>query len=161
VLDVGCGPGTNSAEFEGIDYLGVDLNPAYIDHARHRYSGQFEVVDVRSDAVPGKGAYDFVLVNSLLHHIDDQSADGLLESLRDYVSPDGHVHVIELDLPDHRGMPRRLALSDRGKFPRSLSAWRALLTKHFREVVFEPFPVPSRGPMLWSMVYFKGSVAPA
>jgi hypothetical protein len=22
--------------------------------------------------------------------------------------------------------------------------------------VFEPFAVPSRGPMLWSMVYFKG-----
>ena len=30
VLDVGCGPGTNSAEFAGLDYLGVDLNPSYI-----------------------------------------------------------------------------------------------------------------------------------
>ena len=161
VLDVGCGPGTNSSEFEGMDYLGVDLNPSYIAHARRHHTGQFAVADVRSDALPGKGTYDFVLVNSLLHHLDDTSASSLLESLRDCVSADGHVHVVELDLPEQRGLPRTLALSDRGEYPRSLAAWRALLTKHFREVVFEPFPVPSRGPMLWSMLYFKGSLAGA
>ena len=54
VLDVGCGPGTNSAEFVGLDYLGVDLNPAYIEHARRKHGGRFEVADVRSDAIPGR-----------------------------------------------------------------------------------------------------------
>ena len=156
VLDVGCGPGTNSSEFEGLDYLGVDLNPAYITHARRRYGAEFEVADVRTDAVPGKGTYDFVLLNSLLHHLDDESVSSLLDGLREYVSPDGHIHVIELVLPDDRGLPRRLALSDRGEYPRSLQDWRVLLTQHFEEVVFEPFPVPARRPMLWSMVYFKG-----
>ena len=78
VLDVGCGPGTNSAEFDGLDYLGVDLNPAYIDHARRKHASHFEVADVRTDSVPGKGTYDFVLVNSLLHHLDDVAASSLL-----------------------------------------------------------------------------------
>ena len=55
VLDVGCGPGTNSAEFSGLDYLGVDLNPSYIEHARRRHGPHFEVADVRTDAVPGRG----------------------------------------------------------------------------------------------------------
>lgn len=30
ILDVGCGPGTNAHHFEGIDYLGIDLNPRYV-----------------------------------------------------------------------------------------------------------------------------------
>jgi hypothetical protein len=97
-----------------------------------------------------------VLVNSLLHHLDDAAASSLLAGLSDYVSADGHIHVIDLELPDRRGIPRALALGDRGDHPRGLPAWRALFREHFEEVVFEPFGVPSRGPMLWSMVYFKG-----
>ena len=157
VLDVGCGPGTNSAAFAGLDYLGVDINPAYIAHARRKHGGSFAVADVRSDSIPGRGTYDFVLVNSLLHHLDDNAVSSLLADVRGYVSADGHVHVVELELPERRGIPRTLALGDRGNYPRSLPAWLALLTEHFHEVVFEPFAVPSRGPMLWSMVYFKGS----
>jgi SAM-dependent methyltransferase len=157
VLDVGCGPGTNSAEFAGLDYLGVDLNPAYIEHARRNHAGNFQVADVRSDAIPGRGTYDFVLVNSLLHHLDDETVGSLLAELRGYVSDDGHIHVIDLELPERRGIPRALALNDRGDHPRSLPAWRALFTRHFDVAVYEPFPVPGRGPMLWSMVYFKGS----
>jgi SAM-dependent methyltransferase len=158
VLDVGCGPGTNAPEFDGLDYLGVDLNPAYVAHARRRHSGaRFEEADVRTDAVPGQGTYDFVLVNSLLHHLDDGAVVSLLADVRQYVSEDGHIHVIDLELPERRGIPRLLALGDRGDHPRPLPAWRELLTRHFDEVVFEPFPVPARGPMLWRMVYFKGS----
>jgi SAM-dependent methyltransferase len=160
VLDVGCGPGTNSAEFAGLDYLGVDLNPSYIDHARRRHGAHFEVADVRTDAVPGRGTYDFVLVNSLLHHLDDAAVLSLLADLGGYVSDDGHIHVVELELPERHGIPRALALADRGKHARSLPAWRRLLTRHFDQAVFEPFPVPARGPMLWSMVYFKGRLKP-
>lgn len=160
VLDVGCGPGTNSAQFNGADYLGVDLNPSYIEYARRRHRGRFEVADVRTDPIPGRSTYDFVLLNSLLHHLDDEHAASLLAGVRDYVSDDGHVNVIELELPEQRGLPRLLALSDRGEYPRRLSAWRTLLTEKFIEVVFERFPVPGRGPALWSMVYFKGKPRP-
>lgn len=41
VLDVGCGPGTNSQHFLGTDYLGIDINEEYIRHAQSRYPGQF------------------------------------------------------------------------------------------------------------------------
>lgn len=156
VLDVGCGPGTNSAEFTGTDYLGVDVNPSYIEHARTAHDGHFAVAELPKDAIPGKGTYDFVLLNSLLHHLDDSAASMLLSGLAEYVSADGHIHVVELDLPERRGIPRTLALSDRGDYPRSIERWRTLLTEHYDEVVLEPFPVPARGPMLWSMVYFKG-----
>jgi 2-polyprenyl-3-methyl-5-hydroxy-6-metoxy-1,4-benzoquinol methylase len=107
--------------------------------------------------VPGEGTYDFVLVNSLLHHLDDAAVSSLLADLRRYVSDDGHIHIVDLELPEQRGIPRALALGDRGDYPRSFTSWRELLTRHFDEVAFEPFAVPARGPMLWSMVYFKGS----
>jgi SAM-dependent methyltransferase len=158
VLDVGCGPGTNADVFAGLDYLGVDVNPLYVEHARRGGgTGRFEVVDVRHDPIPGESSYDFVLVNSLLHHLDDDAVGSLLGNLEAYVGADGHIHVIDLELPEKRGVARFLTLNDRGDHPRSLQAWRALLSPHFDEVVFEAFPVPSRGPMLWSMIYFKGS----
>ena len=156
VLDVGCGPGTNSSLFADIDYMGVDLNPSYIELARQRHGERFEVADVRTDPIPGAGTYDFVLVNSLLHHLDDEHVDSLLGGLGDLMSEDGHVHVIELELPAERGLPRTLARADRGPYARSIPAWRSLLTRHFDEVVLEPFPVPARGPAFWRMVYFKG-----
>ena len=37
VLDVGCGPGTNTPHFADADYLGIDFNAAYIDSARRRH----------------------------------------------------------------------------------------------------------------------------
>lgn len=160
VLDVGCGPGTNAAEFEDVDYLGVDINPSYVAYAKKKFGPRFAVADVRCDPIDGHGTYDFVLLNSLLHHLDDAAATSLLESLRRFVSNDGHLHVVELVLPSGRGVPRLLARSDRGAYPRSLSAWRTLLTRYFDDVVFEPFAVPTRGPMLWSMVYFKGKPKP-
>ena len=36
VLDVGCGPGTNASHFAHTDYLGMDINPEYIDNAIER-----------------------------------------------------------------------------------------------------------------------------
>jgi hypothetical protein len=48
----------------------------YIELARNRYHRDFLVADVTtSEAIPA-GSYDFILVNSFLHHIDtpDSSA---------------------------------------------------------------------------------------
>src|SRR5206468_6323559 len=48
VLDVGCGPGTNTRHFERTGYLGVDINESYIADARRRYGRDFLVADVTS-----------------------------------------------------------------------------------------------------------------
>jgi SAM-dependent methyltransferase len=70
VLDVGCGPGTNAPRFAHAKYLGIDINDRYIQSARSRYRRDFLLADVTtSEAIPA-GSYDFILVNSFLHHID-------------------------------------------------------------------------------------------
>jgi hypothetical protein len=49
-----------------------------------------------------------------------------------------------------------LARWDRGDFPRPLKVWEELFSEALGPVVFEPYALPSRGPTLWNMVYFKG-----
>jgi SAM-dependent methyltransferase len=159
VLDVGCGPGTNAPQFAGADYLGLDLSPAYVDYARRRYGRRFAVVDVCRDPLPA-GSFDFVLVNSLLHHLPTPDVRALLAGLSDRLATGGHVHVLDLVLPDRAGPARLLARWDRGDHPRPLEEWRTLLSAPFEPVVFEPYALPGRGPALWEMVYFKGRRRP-
>lgn len=159
VLDVGCGPGTNTHYFADADYVGIDVNERYIAYARRRHAREFIVADATEFTVPPNEHFDFVLVNSFLHHIPDAAVRQLLAHLSSTLTGGGHIHVVELELPERRSVARLLALMDRGDYPRPPSQWRELLTESFEPVVFERFPVGatfSAQTTLWNMVYFKG-----
>jgi len=157
VLDVGCGPGTNARHFVAHDYLGVDINPAYIRDAERRFGSRFQVADVTTMRIePGKG-FDCILVNSLLHHLPDNAVEQLLGHLATLLSGDGAVHILDLVLPPDRSIARFLARRDRGDFPRPLERWQELFTRQFAPAVFEPYSLGLAGLSLWSMVYFQGS----
>ena len=114
VLDVGCGPGTNTGYFETADYLGLDLNEAYLAYASRRYRRKFLTIDVRQYTGEGDGLFDFILVNSFLHHVDDAAAVDILRRLSRLLDPQGFVHILDLVLPTEPGLARFLAQSDRG-----------------------------------------------
>lgn len=154
VLDIGCGPGTNAPRFSGVDYTGLDINEGYIADARRRYARDFRVADV-TRLVPGSVApADVVLVNSLLHHLDDAGVSRTLSAAHDLLTPDGRIHVLDLVLPEHWSPARVLARLDRGQYARPLDAWSRLFDQHFTRQVFEPYRFAAG---LWSMVYFSGS----
>lgn len=155
VLDVGCGPGTNARFFSKSDYLGIDINPKYVEQAKRRFGDRFVVADVTRDELPESEPFDFVLVNSLLHHLDTPAVRRLLSGVARHLSADGHVHILDLVLPKRAGVARLLARSDRGDFPRPLGDWETLFSEAFEPLVLEPYPLPRR-PALWNMVYFKG-----
>jgi trans-aconitate methyltransferase len=156
VLDVGCGPGTNTHHFTRADYLGLDFNPAYIESARRRHGREFVVADVTKYEVQRDQRFDLILANSLFHHIDTANTRRILAHLATLLSDDGHVHVFDLVLPPRPSLARVLARLDRGEFPRPLEEWHALFTEVFEQVVFEPYPLGAAGATLWNMVYFKG-----
>ena len=156
VLDVGCGPGTNAHHFAGVDYTGLDINAGYIADARRRHGRDFRVADVtrleRGTIEPA----DMVLVNSLLHHLDDDETHRTLASLPPLVTSDGRVHILDLVLPDDFLPARALARLDRGRHARRVDHWRSIFSAHFTEQIFEPYTFAG----LWAMVYFRGGVPP-
>jgi SAM-dependent methyltransferase len=157
VLDVACGPGLDAPRFAHADYTGLDANAAYVEHARMRHPGaRFLVADALGELLPDEPPFDFVLANSFLHHVDDAGARRVLGHLARLVTEDGHVHVLDLVLPESPCIARALARADRGDHPRTLDAWRTLFTERFEPVLFEPYAVRLLGLPLWHMIYFKG-----
>ena len=156
VLDVGCGPGTNTSLFLDKTYIGVDLNPAYIRSARKRYQKSFIVADVTQSSILKEHRFDCILLNSLMHHLDPEGCRHLLSHLQTLLTPDGNIHILDLVLSEKAGMTRFLARCDRGNYPRTLEAWEKLFATYYETIVFEPYFLTGLGLKLWEMVYFKG-----
>jgi len=156
VLDVGCGPGTNARHFSGTSYLGLDINERYIEDARRRYGREFRAVDVTRYEADASERADFILVNSFLHHVDTPDVRRILAHLSTLLTDDGHVHIIELVLPDRPSVARRMARWDRGDYPRPLAEWQDLFEENFEPVVFEQYGIDVLGTTITPLVYFKG-----
>lgn len=153
VLDVGCGPGTNAARFAAAEYVGLDINPRYLEVARSQHAGTFVCADLATADLSHLGAFDTVLVNSVLHHLPDDAVKRLLARLVLRLASGARVHVLELVQPDRPSLPSLMAHLDRGRHARSLSAWRALLEAHLDIEVFAPYRF---GFGLWAMVHVQG-----
>ena len=160
VLDVGCGPGTNTAHFHHTDYLGVDINPDYIEKARKKHGKQFLVADVTKMMPDPDNSFDFVLANSFFHHISDEEALRILNAIAGLMLPTGAFHVLDLTLPAETSVARFLALRDRGQYPRPLASLRNLVSEVFDIEVEHPYPLQLAGLVCWRMVYFKGRKKP-
>jgi SAM-dependent methyltransferase len=156
VLDVGCGAGTNTRHFTGTDYLGIDRNKQYIENARRRHRREFGVADVITYSSECRERFDFILVNSVLHHMDEPSAVHLLSHLESLLGDDGHIHILDLVQPAQMGIADLLRRWDRGAYARPLSDWQRICSSIFETVVFEPYELKALGATLWNMVYFKG-----
>ncbi len=159
-LDVGCGPGTNTRHFAHAEYLGLDLNEKYIEYARRHYEREFIATDIRSYVFPPASRFDFVLVNSFLHHIDLENTYRILSHLHNLLTNDGHIHILELVMPEWPSISRFLARWDRGNFARPLEEWRQVFYSIFEPVLFQPYPLTAFGITLWNMIYFKGKARP-
>jgi SAM-dependent methyltransferase len=158
VLDVGCGPGTNTKYFANQDYLGIDINARYIEGARRKHDRPFIAADVTTYKGDHAGKFDFILVNSFLHHISDADSHEVLSRLTEWLTPEGYLHIVELISPGDLSVAQLLANWDRGKFVRPLAKWQNLFEQHMNPVVLEPYPIRLMGATLWNLVYCKGKV---
>jgi len=156
VLDVGCGPGTNTWHFAHAQYLGIDHNPRYLEQARRQHGRDFLAADVSKLALTPAARFDFILVNSFFHHIDTPNVRRILSQLGTMLTEDGHIHILDLVLPARTSIPRLLARMDRGEYPRPLVEWKQIFSESLETEIFEPYPLTALGATLWEMVYFKG-----
>jgi 2-polyprenyl-3-methyl-5-hydroxy-6-metoxy-1,4-benzoquinol methylase len=140
LLDVGCGTGSLLDSLpEEVDYVGFDLNPAYIEAAQKKYSHRRARFYCARAGVGAEGleerTFDLVVAKSLLHHLDDSEAHQLLETARRLLRAGGA--FFSSDPVRHEGqalVAKVLLALDRGRSIRTPDAYRALASAHFATI---------------------------
>ncbi len=121
ILDSGCGIGNYRESFRG-PYVGIDINPRYIDAARKRYPDRFEVMDCTDLKFPDS-SFDEVVTIATTHHLDNDGLARMVQEALRVLRPGGHLHIVDAVLPTSSWALFKQAWFrlDRGAFPRPLS----------------------------------------
>ncbi len=138
VLDVGCGPGYVAEYFPESDYIGFDTDRDYIKYAIHKYKhrGSFFCRQLDDVAVKELEPFDLIIMNGLLHHLNDSQVTGLLQRAKRILKPGGR--VVTLDGCYVKGqsyIAKKLLDSDQGKYVREQKAYVGLVSRVFDSVV--------------------------
>lgn len=150
VLELGCGPAINAHLFTDCEYVGIDINPEYVKKAQRLFPRHtFVAADVLTYDFTGR-AYDWVLVNSFLHHLDDAQVRAIFAAVARIAV--ARVLVLDLVLPAEPGVARMLARLDRGEFARPIAAWRALLPPSFAVREETPVRIRRGGVQLYELI---------
>lgn len=139
VFDVGCGPGHISATIPpSIDYIGFDSDERYIQFANARFSGpkrRFYNRLFDPTAATEFGNPDLIMMNGLLHHVDDNYARTLLLNAYNALNPGGIVFTHDPCFVDgQHPIDRYLVKSDRGEFVRTEQGYRVLVPSEFGKI---------------------------
>lgn len=103
VLDAACGEGYGSALLAaaGADVLGIDIDPASVQHARTRYAGRpglrFEQADVTALDHLADASFDLIVSFETLEHVHAQ--ERMLAGFRRLLKADG---LLLVSSPDKR-----------------------------------------------------------
>lgn len=139
VLDIGCGPGEMLEHLpDSIGaYAGFDMNPGYIAAAERRWGarGRFHCAKVEAAAVDREEAYDIVLANGILHHLDDREAGHLFAVARGALRPGGWLVTYDnVYIENQHWFARWLIGRDRGRAVRTRAGYEALARASFPRV---------------------------
>jgi len=134
VLDVGCGPADIVGHIQYGEYVGLDLNPKYIQTAQRKLypNATFICADLDQLHSYNFGLFDRIILLGVLHHISDSQVLNLLQTLTKHLAVDGKLITCDpaIEYGQSR-LARFLVTHDRGKFVRSSSQYRALIEKSF------------------------------
>ena len=137
LLDVGCGPADILAGLPGIDYVGVDMSPAYIAAAEARFAGRgrFLAGDVYRLPALADRQFDAILAQGLLHHLDDYAAGQLFRFAARKLAPGGRMVTVDPCYHDRQGWLEGFLMDhDRGRNVRAQPAYEALARQAFGTV---------------------------
>jgi SAM-dependent methyltransferase len=139
ILDIGCGPADILSYLPRVEYVGLDMNSAYIDHARKRFGNKGRFLAQRIsrgviNAISPSG-FDTVLAKGVLHHLNDAEAIQLFELARFALKPAGRLITFDGCYVKGQSCLARLILSkDRGKFVRTQKEYLDLASTLFKKV---------------------------
>lgn len=137
ILDIGCGTGDILDFLPGVDYVGFDIDPAYISAARQRYGsrGTFFCEPVGEGVNVPAASFDVVIAHGILHHLDDEEVKALFKIARTAMKPGGRLLTFDGCFSDDQSWMSRFFVSrDRGRHVRRWEAYEALALTVFEHV---------------------------
>jgi 2-polyprenyl-3-methyl-5-hydroxy-6-metoxy-1,4-benzoquinol methylase len=137
ILDVGCGPGVMVPYLKGVKYYGIDINPRYIEKAAKKYVSadvSFKCADVSEIGKLEGLKYDIVMMNGVLHHLDDPQADACMAAIKNLLKPGGRFTSFDGVYYGGISAAEKFVLDhDRGKFVRTPEQYASIIRKHLPE----------------------------
>lgn len=138
ILDIGCGPGEIVPYLpEGVEYVGYDISPEYIEWARRRFPGrgEFYALPFQQSEVSRHRPFDTAIVIAVLHHLDDADARNLLALLKRAVRAGGRVITADpVSIEGQNRIAQMMVDWDRGQNIRHCDEYAALATPIFGHV---------------------------
>ena len=139
VLDIGSGTGALRERMpEAISYLGVEINPAYVEAARSRFgdAGEFICSDIGAFELPAGQTFDFAIAYGVFHHLDDETSRRAIAIAAAGLREGGRLVMAEpCWLPGRQGWFERLLMRfDRGSFIRTIDEYVALFEGRFEAI---------------------------
>jgi cyclopropane fatty-acyl-phospholipid synthase-like methyltransferase len=138
VFDIGCGPGDMLSALPGVNYVGLDISPEYIEAAKRRFgsTGRFICADVGLATIESeRGQFDIALATGVVHHLNDEQAASLFSLARLALRPGGR--LVTLDgcyVPEQSRLAKWFLSKDRGKFVRTRDEYVRLASSCFSVV---------------------------
>lgn len=135
VADIGCGPGFMAKYLpDGISYSGFDTDARYIEYAAHKFGSKGRFIEGRFDEAASRryGPFDVVMMNGLLHHLNDDEAHQTLGVSREALRPGGRLFTLDGCYADEQSPVAAFLLKfDRGEHVRTEEQYRSLMERHF------------------------------
>ena len=159
ILELGCGPGSNTNLFHAKNYTGIDLNQSYINQAKKLYPEQnFIIANACKPEDVVLPYFDLIFSNSLFHHLSDEQLLELFSGASNLLSKDGSICIIDMVADTNSYLSKALVSLDRGKHPKTENRLRQIFQIYFSELEFVRYNLKMFGLDLWEMVYLRGSV---
>lgn len=137
ILDIGCGPADILEHLPDVNYIGFDINAAYIDSAKKKFcrKGDFFCDRVSEAIIDEHKSFDIVLANGVLHHLGDDEVMMLFNLAFKALKPGGRVITLDGCYTTTQSSASRYLLSkDRGKYIRTKDAYVKLASTVFSNI---------------------------
>ena len=154
ILDLGCGTGAMLALLPPeVAYVGVDLDPGYVERARTRFGsrGTFVCADITTYD-PGP-AFDVVILYGVLHHLDDEAVRAVSAVAHRALRAPGRLLCAEPCRTDEQTpLERALMNRDRGRHIRTPAHYAELVGERFATTATDVMPDSYRIPYTFVVV---------
>ena len=137
ILDIGCGPADIVAYLPDIDYWGYDISSEYIERAKLKYGnrGKFHAKILTLEDLEVMPKFDLVIACGVLHHMDDETAEGVFKLAFSALKPNGRFVTIDPCFTPKQNLIARFLISkDRGQNVRAEMGYMALAQSSFTQI---------------------------